>query len=291
MSAMLSVSASAADRVATCILDARLALAPGGLVLALQLARAGPVWLTRRFWALVDGAYFYRRYPEELVPRSEEPVPRSADTKSDTRHADGCGGDAVVEALMLWHTAWLNGLLDGAFFWIGDARRESALPLNWNGDVIARYERLSEALSTMPCEQASLSIDPLTACGQEAFALAAALTVDAPIILTAAHADRERPPLICCEAAGIANIKVHGPPEWEPAADWSERIVPGNVRPLMSQLGHLRTRIAAVHTFAPGAVSLSPQTPADDTSDSERAERLSERCPWSSAHVFWHELS
>ena len=27
---------------------------------------------------------------------------------------------------MLWHTAWLNGLLDGAFFWIGDARRQCA---------------------------------------------------------------------------------------------------------------------------------------------------------------------
>jgi hypothetical protein len=274
MSAMLSLSASA-DRVATSIVDARLALAPGGLVLALQLARAGPVWLTRRFWALVDGAYFYRRYPEELV----------------SQPASACGGDAVIEALMLWHTAWLNGLLDGAFFWIGDARRESALPINWNGDVIARYERLSEALSTMPCEQATLSIDPLTACGQEAFALAAALTVDAPIILTTAHADREQPPLICCEAAGIANIKVHGPPEWEPDADWSERIVPGNVRPLMSQLGHLRTRIAAVHTFAPGAVSLSPRPPADDTGDGERAEPLSERWPWSSVHIFWHELS
>ena len=139
-----------------------------------QLARR-PVWLTRRFSALVDDAYFYRRYPEELV----------------SQPASACGGDAVIEALMLWHTAWLNGLLDGAFFWIGDARRESALPINWNGDVIARYERLSEALSTMPCEQATLSIDPLTACGQEAFALAAALTVDAPIILTTAHADRE----------------------------------------------------------------------------------------------------
>ena len=192
---------------------------------------------------------------------------------------------------MLWHTAWLNGLLDGAFFWIGDARRESALPINWNGDVIARYERLSEALSTMPCEQACASIDPLTACGQEAFALAAALTVDAPIILTAAHPDREQPPLICCEAADIASIKVHGPPEWEPAANWTERIVPGNVRPLMSQLGHLRTRIAAVHTFAPGAVSLSPRLPADETGDGERAEPLSERWPWSSAHIFWHELS
>ena len=98
MSAMLSVSASAADRVATCILDARLALAPGGLVLALQLARAGPVWLTRRFWALVDGAYFYRRYPEELVPRS-------ADTKSDSgsrrlrRRRRGRGAHALAHGM------------------------------------------------------------------------------------------------------------------------------------------------------------------------------------------------
>ncbi len=41
--------------------------------------------------------------------------------------------------------AWLYGALDGLFFWIGDARRESALPTNWNSDVIARYERLSAA--------------------------------------------------------------------------------------------------------------------------------------------------
>ena len=68
--------------------------------------------------------------------------------------------------------------------------------------------------------------------------------------------------------------------------------MPGNVRPLdIWELGHLRTRIAAVHTFAPGAVSLSPRPPADDTGDGERAEPLSERWPWSSAHIFWHELS
>ena len=102
MSAMLSLSASAADRVATCIVDARLALAPGGLVLALQLARAGPVWLTRRFWALVDGAYFYRRYPEELVPKPAGA--KCADTESGRprRGRRGRGAHALAHGLAQW---------------------------------------------------------------------------------------------------------------------------------------------------------------------------------------------
>jgi len=75
MSAMLSVSASAADRLATCIVYARLALAPGGLVLALQLARAGPVWLTRRFWALVEHAYPGCREARRELNRIEKQLP------------------------------------------------------------------------------------------------------------------------------------------------------------------------------------------------------------------------
>ena len=67
MTAMLPLQVRAADGFPTCIIDARLALAPGGLVLALQLSRIVPCWLTRRFWELVDGAYFYRSYPGELV--------------------------------------------------------------------------------------------------------------------------------------------------------------------------------------------------------------------------------
>ncbi len=99
MSAMLSLSASAADRVATCIVDARLALAPGGLVLALQLARAGPVWLTRRFWALVDGAYFYRRYPEELVPKSADAKLRHQACRRLRRRRRGRGAHALAHGL------------------------------------------------------------------------------------------------------------------------------------------------------------------------------------------------
>jgi hypothetical protein len=273
MSALVSHAARQADRLSACIVDARLALAPGGLVFALRLAHIGPVWLTRRFWSLIDGAYFYRSYPEELVP-------------------DRCNSAAAtIEALVLWHTAWLHGALDGLFFWIGDARRESALPINWSSDVITRYERLSEAFPMVSSgETTAPPIEPLTACGQEAFALAAALTTDAPIILTASH-QQGQPPLICTEAAAIAHIDVHGPTEWTPNASWADRIVPARIKPLVDQLEYLGTRITAVHTLAPAAMSLPSSLPGDDTGEVDRCDHNSDRWPWRSAHAFWHQLS
>jgi hypothetical protein len=269
MSAMLGLSARTADRFSTCILDARLALAPGGLVLAVQLARMAPLWLTRRFWTLVDGAYFYRDYPEELLPEKRE---------------DSDGG-VTIDALMLWHRAWLNGALDGVFFWIGDARRESALPMNWNSEIINRYERLSE---TFPAsDRKDCAADPLTECGQEAFALAAALTAEAPIILTMLHKGNE--PLICGEAAESGQLSIYGPVDWNPGAKSADRLVPDRISLLIRQLAHVGTRVAAVHTVAPAAVSLPARALADDTVDAERP--VHDRRAWIGAHVFWHELS
>jgi len=70
-----------------------------------------------------------------------------------------------------WHTAWLNGGLEGSFHWIGDARRESALPIHCCGEVISRYERLAESFPA--ADEAERAVEPLALCGQEAFALAA----------------------------------------------------------------------------------------------------------------------
>jgi len=188
MTAMLPLQVRAADGFPTCIIDARLALAPGGLVLALQLSRIIPCWLTRRFWELVDGAYFYRSYPGELAADGD----------------DDSGVDAIVDALVTWHTAWLNGGLEGSFHWIGDARRESALPIHCCGEVISRYERLAESFPA--ANEAERAVEPLALCGQEAFALAAALTVDAPIILTVVPARRDRTPILAVTASAFEDL-------------------------------------------------------------------------------------
>jgi hypothetical protein len=272
MSVMPSLSAITADRLSTCILDARLALAPGGLLLAVQLARLARLWVTRRFWTLIDGAYFYRDYPEELLPDGGDDSDRGV----------------TIDALMLWHTAWLNGALDGVLFWIGDARRESALPVNWNSEIISRYERLSETFPAPASGQKGGEADPLTACGQEAFALAAALTAEAPVILTVLHKGDK--PLICGEAADLAQIAIHGPVDWNPGAKWADRLVPDRISPLVRQLGHVGTRVAAVHTFAPAAVAL-PARPPIDEAVGDRADPAPDRRSWSGARVFWHELS
>src|SRR5262245_2861942 len=272
MSAMVSLSARTAERPTTCIIDARLALAPGGIVLASQLGRIGKACLTRRFWTMVDGAYFYHSYPDELISGSA---------------AEGPG---ILEALMLWHAAWLNGALDGVFFWIGDARRESALPTDWDCDVIRRYERLSEAFPA--ASGAEAAAEPLAACGQEAFALASGLNADAPIILPRLHDDRRQAPLICREAAAIARIDVHGPDDWDPDPVWVERLVAPPIRPLIDQLECLGTRIAVVHTLAPGAISLAVTPPVDEpgaddeAGEPDRADRGLDRRPWRNAHVF-----
>jgi hypothetical protein len=273
MTAMLPLQVRAADGFPTCIIDARLALAPGGLVLALQLSRIIPCWLTRRFWELVDGAYFYRSYPGELVSDCD----------------DDAGVDAVVDALVTWHTAWLNGGLEGSFHWIGDARRESALPIHCCGEVISRYERLAESFPA--ADEAERAVEPLALCGQEAFALAAALTVDAPIILTVVPARRDRTPILCSLASKAAHIDVHGPSDWSADTAWTDRILPDRIRPLVRQLGHLGTRIAAVHTLAPQALVLPPSPPPEDVVEADRSERVPDRSLWKSAHIFWHELA
>ena len=57
--------------------------------------------------------------------------------------------------------------------------------------------------------------------------------------------------------------------------------------------GYLGTRIAAVHTLAPAAMSLPPSRPDpdDDTGDVDHSDGNDDRSPWPSTHAFWHQLS
>src|SRR5262245_32755571 len=127
-----------------CILDARLALAPGGLLLAVRLARVMQVWLTREFWSLIDSAF--------VLPLN--------------------GPKDTLHELHLWHSAWVAGNLQGAFHWVGDARRESALPENTDNDLLARFEYLDEALLQATEAHGKCFLGRLAECGRQSLALA-----------------------------------------------------------------------------------------------------------------------
>lgn len=268
MTALLDLRLQAAGRLSAYVIDARLALAPGGLVFAIELARFAPVWLTQKLWELIDSAYFYRTYPEQLV----------------VDEADDGARNGVVDALWQWHAAWLSGTLNGAFFWIGDERRESALPAHASVELSARYSRLRTAF-----DAGDDTANPFAACGKAAFALAAALTGDAPTILTLARAKGGGAPLICGEFAGHQR---HGLKITRSKARWLDELFPGRLRLLIAQLAELNTRIAAVHMFAPSAIALPPGAASEESGVPDVPTDIRcERSPWDDAHVFWHELS
>jgi hypothetical protein len=271
MSVVLPLSAGLADRAPACILDARLAFAAGGVLFAVRLSRAAPVWLTRRFWTLVDGAHFYRRYPEEL----------SSTLSGDDKSA------ATLDALSIWHAAWLNGMLDGAFHWIGDARRESLLPRNCTAEDVNRYEKIAGALLAKTGNAASdPPPDALAACGYEAIALAATLAADAPVILTLGSARPGQAPALCRSAARLGGIGVEGFSKTQRMID----MMPAGIRTLLPAASLAGMRMAAVHVFAPRSLAVAATPAPEEHVESAHEDPSSEREPWAGAQLFWHDI-
>jgi hypothetical protein len=272
MSMVLPLSVGLAERAPPCIIDAHLALAPGGLLFAVRLSRAVPVWLTRRFWTLVDGAHFYQRYPEEL----SSALPGDGDPAK------------TLDALSMWHAAWLNGALDGAFYWIGDARRESALPKTYTGEDVNRYERIAGSLAARaaPAKDA-MPPGALTACSFEAVALAATLSAETPFVLTTAPRGEKDSPALCKGAAGLQGIETRRFPRPPALLDG----IPASVRGLLETSALAGMRIAAVHVFAPGALTVPAAPAEEDGVDSGRDEPPVERDPWADAKLLWHIIS
>lgn len=270
MNALLGPLKSTADSAAAVIMDARLAISPGGLILGLRLARLVPVWLTRTFWELVDRAYVYGCHPELLG----KGIPRAQRT-------------GAVDALAVWNNAWLNGSLNGAFHWIGDARRESALPTCSGSDVISRYEALAAALNPLGRDDLNAPVDLLSECAKEALALAAALAASSPVILTRAAATGRGRPLLCADGAGVA--VVHDPPKERARREWTDQALPSGVKSMIGQLHEVGVGVAAVYALAPAAVCL-PSNPPSGVEEAPLAEAALAPPLWSGAHIFWHRL-
>jgi hypothetical protein len=243
------------------VIDARLALSAGGLLLCLQLARENDVWLTRRFWKMVDDAYYYQGLPAgELSAELEAPG------------AEAAGG--MVDGLMLWNTAWMNGALNGVFHWIGDARRESALPDRTPPGILGHFERLLGALDGDMMEPFAPA-EPIRRCGQEAVALAASLSAEMPTILTVAEADAAPPLCLDMDAERIA-------PQQRPP----QRCEAAGPRALKRAIA-FGARICAVDVHAPYALLALEGDPSVDAGEPAAGRSGL----WRGARMIWWPLS
>jgi hypothetical protein len=263
MAGMFPLSVKISQRAPVCILDARLALAPGGLLLALKLARATELWLTREFWSLIDSVFvFSRSHPQ-----------------------------AEMRELWLWHTAWLAGRLQGAFHWIGDARRESVLPEGADPDLLAQFEQLDAALlNAMASHNGSLP-GLLAECSRQSIALAAALGPQSPIILTLADdgSRRELPPLLA-DATSLGLKTVREVTNHEEIAMLSDGLRQPPGRAAITQTRLAGPAALAVHLIAHNAVALAPAQDGVDLADDE-LDTMPACSPWHDAHLYWHRLS
>lgn len=254
-----SAGARPAARPLVCILDVRLMLEPLGLELAFRLARQVETWLVRRLWTMLDNDSFYQRWPDEL--------------------ARDCTSEHAAQ-LARWRTAWLEGQLNQRFFWVGDARYESVLPMDVDVTVRDRLDRLSAELDPEGEETSEPRLQVLDQCGRDALALAAALHNDNPVILTAAGRSLEPGLISFAQRAGVFEIA--------PATRRDVDLVPAAMRYIVAPLSTFGLSVAAVHVIAPAAAAMEPRPPTADEWES-RADVA--RGYWSDARLVWQPFA
>lgn len=283
MTGIAPVSVTISERAPVLIVDARLALSQGGLLLAVRLARHAQVWLPCMFWDLIDRA--------ELMPPAEDP--------------------RAQEEALLWKSAWYSGALQGSFYWVGEARREGVLPDGMDSWLPPRHEWLDSGLN--PAEPATeagaLPTGGLAVCSRQSMALAVALAAFTPVVLTAGVATAYRRsargrstrtslPELCLESGlppdATAKVKLA-----RDIATLSQPLRSGRIESALTQMRLKLTDRALVgaHVVAPLAVDFAldyePGTPREDEPDQVAAQRHASRLAsrvWAGASVLWHEI-
>ena len=256
-----------------CVLDAELALSPAGLLLATRMAREWPIWLVRSMWPMIDSDQLYRRCPR-IISGPGEP-------QEDV--------DALIKALGDWHAAWLGNRVKGCFHWLGDLRRESAIPEDADENLLVRFEALVGGRLRGDRRDEDDAVEGWLwrrTCAGEALALAAALQTR-PTIVLAAAAKGARPTTV---ALWEEFTRTECPPR--DVAGAPPVALPASLRVGLLPLLDHGARLAAIHVVAPRALALpwgtggevlwgaadpgfpDPEEPAPD--------------PWDGARLAWH---
>lgn len=247
------------------VLDARLALGPMGLQLAMALNRAADVWLAREFVALVS------QPPDDPTPPA----------LSGPHDFDGEQPSHLNDGIAVWQAAFANGILHKSFHWIGDSALESSDPQMVDPSLVKRFDALTSSLEP----SYDLGWSPMVTCGLQSLALAASLAHELPVVLTAAGC-KDRAPAMCLDAgkAGISCARL-------PKDAGLDETFNGPFRSAFTLAGLMNTPIAGIWLAAPRAGLLGDPDRIGEFVPEPFRLTLPELRLWADAKAFWTRLN
>ncbi len=252
--------------------DARLVLAPLGVLAVARLTREFAVWLPRELREILRDTARYQEDPASLVPQVYCAPLRALD-------ADQLA-DEIGRELSQWDRLPEEDELAALpLFYVGDRADESRLPAGVDRGVRERFEQLQRGLDLLAHASSCNAPAGVVACVRDACALCAALEPYAAFILTRLESDGEGGPAIC------DYLDAWGVPVSEAPARLRHSVRAFDAalaRAGLAPLVWAGVDLAAVHVVVPGFPVLGA---ADRGLDDDAVARL-----WLQAPIFWHRI-
>ena len=161
-----------AHRRQSIVLDPGLALSLHGAPIAARLGRVADLWVVPELWHILDNVALSERHR------------RAFDPERSLGHAPG---DMALSVRLWERLRSESDLNNGAFFWIGDALRESRLPETAPPGLLQNCEILAQSFDTRGHATRAGSHSPLWPATRDALALSVVLGTG--LVLTHLDAD------------------------------------------------------------------------------------------------------
>lgn len=258
----------------SCVADARLVLAPLGVLAVTRLAREFAVWVPRELREILRDASPYLTDPAKLVPFVYCGAGRTLDPEAEA--------DQIGRELAQWDALPDNEDLAALpLYYVGDRADESHIPTGVDRGVRERFEQLQRGLDLVAGRSTRVSPEGVVACTRDATALCAALQPYSAFILTRLETETEAEagPALC------DYLDAWGVPVCEAPARGlrtARALLDALARAGLGPLIWAGVELSAVHVVVPGFPVLGG---ADRGLDDDAVADL-----WYQASVFWHRV-
>jgi hypothetical protein len=268
------------------VVDLPLLLSPFGPWLVQRLAQTGEVWLPRAFLILL----------EEMAggEDNEALAATLAAALGDNRQ------DALEQACQAWREAWPSFVQTLGIYWLGDALDVSHVRKGLPAGVMDRFDELVQGLDAATGFSSPGAPAPLLDAARDALALAAALSGERALVLSAALRGYDEPAVVTAlDRFGIA----------------AHRLEPGHHRdlllsPILRRLEQAQVlgllvsgmlRLGLIHLCVPRAsrpIPVPRPMPGGATLDELGEDDLAwpttnddQRQLWEGAVAVWHDIA